>query len=301
MPNQPKPALPAYSPTAIRALARKLTVQVAAGYDYAELRGNALDGFVAAFRAVVEGVPYSVAYETCRPLVGKILRRDVVETWAYRIAANRALLLEGTPVLPWTTQAGDEWVPVQVLDGVPDMDRWNHPGMRYTIAFLAGSPAALHGTRFWTREQASFLSGHLGFTRSFSKKALKFGHSSQLVGLQFYAFVEARLSKDSPTFEKVDVSQSMRVRNKDLLRRRLRPEGGPCEPMKFDWACHHCAVGRDRCDLAVHARTYESRFCNECGNEAAFDPTVTDQCVACTIKERFKDQRVVNDSRKKAT
>lgn len=233
------------------------------------------------------GVTYDTVFESVRHMAGETLVELDAIRLAWRLAGNLRLLKAGHPVPPWTAQRADEWVPLQVLRIVKTRNAKEMIGYDVTTRVMAGSPAPLKLSSFWSIRVARYVSSQIGFSRPWHK--YPYSEPVDLVGLRFYGLIEAARSRGKPEFHEVQCPDSLKQWNRDnVLKGRLRV-GISC-PQQFQHACRVCAIGYDRCQYATHSKTFNVGFCNSCGTEnAAFDPDdPSPHCADCAVKERLR-------------
>ena len=247
------------------------------------LAGPTFESFVADLsRELSSRIHTATLYETARQLLGHELTEGVARSFAARIAGNLHRLRANEVVLPWTGQAADEWVPVQVTR--VDLARKKEDiGYNVTVVVLAGSCCPDKLIRFWKRGMYNVLAPRLGFTPRWGKRP--FQDPAQFVSLRFMAKIDAAKSTTRPVFTEVGCAQSHLDWNLEVLKRRFKII--PC-PNEFTHECHRCAVGVEECPAATHLKTYVVAVCQSCNTAQPFDPeTAAGMCVSCTNKAVF--------------
>jgi hypothetical protein len=218
----------------------------------------------------------AAVFDSVRALAGTILTNSAAKSLAWRLAGNVDKLIDGSPVLPWTRQIADEHVPVCV-ESVRPYFRKNNPGHLLYCRALAGTPCALGFTQFLADGNCRSISRTLGFSAPWGQ--YPYTTPMHFVNLLFFAHIDAGRSGETPYFSQVSATGSMIKANRQLLEVRCRAQ--PC-PQGYDHACADCFVGHDVCEHAVHPRTYESRYCENCKMNGFFDPTdPVLMCVRC--------------------
>jgi hypothetical protein len=233
------------------------------------------------YRILPNYVSHDAVFETCRNLAGAVLSKKLAAEFAWRLAGNIDLLLRSIPVIPWTRQMRDEWMPVQVLSVDPAV-RWNKPGYSFKCRALAGSFAPGIFEQFMSRTSCSVISSIVGFSRN-----MPHTNPVYFTGLRFWAFVEAAKSSEGPQFQQIDCATAMKAHNKKLIA--IRTRAAVC-PQNFEHACEHCPIGYDTCIASVFAKGLELRACTNCNKEAYFDTTRSEEyCFGCWTAKRIKN------------
>lgn len=223
-----------------------------------------------------ETVARTAVFDSIRALAGTILTRPAAGELAWRLAGNVDRLIAGVPVLPWTRQIADEFVPVCV-ESVRPYFRKNNSGQLLRCRAVAGTPCPMEFTQFLSDGNCRAISRALGFSAPWGQ--YPYTAPAQFVNLLFFAHVEASRSGETPYFSRVSASDSMVKANRQLLEVRCRVV--PC-PQGYDHPCANCWVGHDSCEYAVHPRTYEPRYCDSCKINGFFDPDDNGlMCVRC--------------------
>lgn len=233
--------------------------------------------------ALPKGPTFSAVNETARGLAGRELDLPMCERFAWRIAANIRTLKAGRPVYPWAGQSEDEWVPMQVIRAYLTRGRRKQLGHHLDFRVLAGTPATMRISKFWSTKVTGPVARYLGFSKLSGK--YPFACTDQFVGLRFYGRLEAARSRDEPFFHEIDCPQAFVDWNRAILRQRLR-----IEPCPFGWmhACHECVVGYQQCNAATHPVDYTQQHCNDCGQVAYFDPDISlERCIQCDRRNRL--------------
>lgn len=231
------------------------------------------------------GLSYDQIFESVRPLAGSPLAEVDALRLAWRLAGNIRTLKAGLPVVPWTVQQADEWVPLQILRLQKTRNSKDKLGYEVTTRVLAGSPAPMKLMSFWSLRILKFIA----FKTGFSWRTYKFAHGVELVGLRFYGLIEAARSRGKPEFHEIECPASMKAWNREMVLKLRFRVGLKC-PAGFNHACYQCAYGYDRCPAGTHARTYEVGPCAGCGvPNAPFDPDdLYPQCVHCAAIARLR-------------
>lgn len=256
------------------------------------VQGGALDDLTTAIHEELpEKITWEVVYESLVSLAGTTLTEDLLDATAWRIAGNVPRLALHKPAVPWCRQEVDELVPVQVTNVHYGYTPTKKPGGTFELTVLAGTPASMVLSKFWTIGYCHLLKSMLGFSAPWG--AYPFEDIRQFVDLRFTVRISSALSGTSPQFEKIWQEndrikpQSLFDWNREIMRRRARKRF-KC-PMNYeleDVKCHYCWLGQDRCDAATHELTYQQRLCESCEKTAWFDPAAPqdDLCIACYRK-----------------
>ena len=97
-----------------------------------------------------------------------------------------------------------------------------------------------------------------------------------------YGLLDPTLSKGSPNFDKVKVTNTFEQYNREIMRNRARLGGFQC-PANYRHRCFNCPIGYDKCSVGTHPRTYIKHQCVSCDKLAWTDPKCSEQgtCVDC--------------------
>lgn len=239
--------------------------------------GPSFDSLVADLhRELPRDVRYSVVYETARQLLGHEISEQTARSFAARIAGNLPTLRRHQPVLPWTAQAKDEWVPVHVTR-VELARKRDDVGYNIRVLVLAGSCCPMQLTKFWKRGMFGVVSARVGFTPKWGNRP--FHDPRQFVNLRFMVKLDPKLSTTRPVFSEIGCTKSYVDYNLEVLKRRFKII--PC-PNNWTHECHKCAIGYTQCPAGTHLRDYILQICRGCNSAQPFDPEVeTDICVHC--------------------
>lgn len=277
--------IPTFNVTAINALRDRLIERVFIPRMNESPQGEHLTYLVQDLCATLPpGILRDAVYETARQLLDVELTPAVYQRFAWRLAGNLPTLRAGRPVLPWTVQIENEWVPVQIIKADLDKNRRDELGHTMYMRILAGTPTGMVTSRFFTRRFAFALARRLGF----SKRNGHFPYTdpSQLVNLRLTAEIDAAKSTTEPRFSQMLGTPAVIDANRELLRLRLHLD--PC-PNGWRHPCHNCVVGYLTCPAATHRQDYVKAMCHSCSTEAYFDPDSTSgKCVACERRDVIK-------------
>jgi|GEM_PF-4177811 len=237
-------------------------------------------------RALPASVSRDAVFESARYLAGRKLVSKDATRLAWRLAGNIKLLKEGQSVAPWTVQQFNEWVPLQILRCYRTKDRKDRLAFDFQLRVLAGSSCAMNINAMWGPRVVRMVAYKIGFSR-WGKYPFK--DASDLVGLRFLGYVEAKRSRSFPEFHEVECPTSMVTRNRnDVLKLRLRVDETRC-PKTFTHPCRVCAIGYDQCAAGTHYYTYTLGQCNNCGTQAPFDQgDPSPYCVECSAQIRLR-------------
>lgn len=218
-------------------------------------------------------VSHDALFESARVLAGDPLSRKTAAEFAWRLAGNVHLLNASSPVLPWTIQVKDEWVPVQVLRVEAAVKNYR-AGYVFSCRALAGSPCPMVFEQFLSRASCAAISRTVGFNNT-----MPYTNGLYFTNLRMWVGVEAARSNEAPQFQQVDCSSAMQQYNKKLLAIRTRAQ--PC-PNNFSHLCEHCEVGYDECVAAIFPKRLEKKLCEICQEIRYFDVSRGDGlCLAC--------------------
>lgn len=208
--------------------------------------------------------------------------------YAWRLAGNLSLLRAGKPVVPWVRQVEEEWMPMQIVSCQLKRDRGDRVGAEYTFRVLAGTAVGALVKKFWSRKFCSYAARNIGFTSQ--NKKFPFRDVSELVGLRLYGLFTPELSSESPRFDTIQASSAFLTYNRELIKKRFRVDF-QC-PKGYQFNCHQCPIGYDKCSLGTHAQTYERHECQFCNLTAWFDMKKnSDMCIECYNKRMLKQDR----------
>jgi hypothetical protein len=225
------------------------------------------------YPALPDNVSHDAVFESTRCLAGVELTRKIAAEFAWRISGNIDLLTHGRPVIPWTMQIRDEWVPVQIIR-VEQAHRHYRPGYLFHCRALAGSPCPLVFEQFLSRGSCAGIARTVGFN-----SVTPYTNGLHFTNLRMWVGVEAARSAEAPQFQQVDCSAAMKAHNKKLIAIRTRAQ--PC-PRNFSHLCEHCEIGYDECPAAIFPKRLEKKLCENCNEVRYFDPTRHDKyCMAC--------------------
>jgi hypothetical protein len=225
------------------------------------------------YQALPPRVSRDAVFETCRSLAGAVLDRKDAGAFSWRLAGNAELLRDGIPVISWTRQVSDEWMPVQVLQVDPARQR-GKPGVLFQCRALAGSYCPGVFEQFLSRASCSAISRVVGFSN-----ARPYISSVHFTNLRFLVFIEAHRSTESLHFQNIACSPSMQAYNHQIIA--IRTRVSPC-PQLFAHLCEHCALGCTDCPAAIFQQALVKQHCNNCELDSFFDiDRSVDLCLSC--------------------
>jgi hypothetical protein len=225
------------------------------------------------YRVLPPHISHDAVFESCRTLAGCELERKAAAEFAWRLAGNIDVLSAGNPVIPWSRQCEDEWMPVQVMR-VDHARRRNRSGYSFQLRVQAGSACPLLFDHFMSKASCAAIANIVGFSRN-----NPYTNSAYFTNLRFWVLAEAAKSAESIYFHRVDCSPAMQAHNKKIIAIRTRTL--PC-PSNFDHPCERCVVGYDTCQAALFAKQLIKNTCKNCSRENYFDTTrSTEVCVVC--------------------
>lgn len=247
-----------------------------------------------------KSIDYDTLFESVAHMAGEPLVPRLLDSVAWRLAGNLDRLRRRRPVVPWHHQNFAEWVPVQVMAARPRAAGKFKPGYTFSFKALAGTPAGLTMTRFWSRKYCFFVSKHMGFSRKRRSQRdermpeRKFYDPRQLISLRMLALVTPELSNREPGFEKIHLPEPAMKWNREQMDRRDRLKPGYTCPQGFPPSilCHRCHFGYAYCPAGTHRLTYTFEECPFCGNtEAPFDADLSEEmCVLCYERKAWNPQ-----------
>lgn len=279
----PEIVLPRYVLPQISALRNKLWEffkpyvgsKIKPGIDYEST-------IVALLELLPAGIDRMTLAESLYDLADIPLTAEKLKLAVYRVAGNIHSLKLAKPVLPWRQQPEQEWVPFEFTDQRAHITKQGKRGMIFTYVALAGSPAGVKGTTYWSGKFCHVMAVPFGFSKSWGKYPM--AHGCELVGLQFYGQIDANSCLDGELkFSLTQVPSGMLTRNKNLITSRAldnRRCGKSKCPYSFGHNCYQCFVGHKPhaadnrlCPLAVHAETYPVGVCPGCSQQKFLQPT----------------------------
>jgi hypothetical protein len=256
--------------------------------------GSEFDRFYTDLRRVLPKAAHPAAlYDSIAPLAGQLLTLPVLDLLVWRLVGNIGLLRAADPVPVWRVQQTTEWVPVFV-ESAKRTKRMRRMGYTYGFRILAGPPAGLVTTRYWSDTLAHFVGRQVGFARrprpeSFKIPSHQYQDPRELVMLRMHVLLEPKRSDENgPGFMQTVATPSDLVYNRRILdlRDRIQPEAVCPLEMPREFPCYRCPMGYRECPAATHAQTYQVRICRRCENkDAFFSPGKTLQCVDCDVKD----------------
>jgi hypothetical protein len=250
------------------------------------LLGVYYEDWLALVHAAVPTVPLPSLQLSSRSFLNRLLTAERLNDFAWRIAGNIRTLKDGTPVTEWGMQLSEEWMPLVVTRAQPGRNRRDEPGHWISFRILAGSACPLIVRRFWTRPASRFVASRLGFNVRTERPFLSAEH---FVGMLLYGLFEPDLSEDHPGFRQVRITARMLQHNVTLIDGRKEK---PCPTAGYLHACDACTIGYDRCQYAMHARTFTTGACPDCGTaDAMIDPEHPDCCVTCHLNRSTRSQK----------
>lgn len=264
----------------------KLFDQLWIRHQGAELVAERLSKFVSDILELMPGVVdrrtilMSVLY-----LAGKIVDRQNLFDLCWRLAGNIEILLAGKAITPWSFQAADEWVPVQISEADHHRNKYGDKGFLLSFQVMAGTSCPLRIVKFWSNRFCHFVAKSLGFTEQ--RKEMPFSTGTEFVSLRTNVLIEAERSHEKPFFEKIHDTPACRKWNRDILKLRMRISE-PC-PYGYTHSCHKCPVGYSSCPAGTHMLTYKQKYCHGCDSDEYFDPTKDDtKCVNCMAAYKLR-------------
>ena len=193
----------------------------------------------------------AVLEDSLRTVMGIAFTEEVARQLAWRLAGNLDRLREAEPVHPWIRQYAEEWVPVEVLEGVSGRDMRERLGATFTLQILAGSACPIVVSKFWTMRLVHYMSRRLGFSAPWG--SMPMGHIIEIVKLRFFVLLTPERSRDAPGFEHLSCPSSLVKYNQHIIGMRRRLDW-QC-PSGYTHHCFQCAVGYDECPAGTHPTT----------------------------------------------
>lgn len=278
--------IPKFNLTRITAIRRGLYHRVLERHVGERLSDSVLEEMVRDTMRAITGASRDAVYETFRVYAGELLTSENSGKLCWMIAGNIQKLRRGSPVRSWAGQTEDEWMPLQFVSV-----RLAKPYKDITVEcvwkVLAGSACPAQVTRYLSRAALKHVARKIGFSAPWQSYPYK--HIEDLTGLRLLGKFEPRLTRDgSPSFREVAGNPGILKWNREqYLRVRCRKKE-QC-PERYQHSCAKCAFGTDRCQFAVHPKTFELGHCFECNNtDALFDPAGTGSlCISCANRLRL--------------
>ncbi len=257
-------------------------------YD-TEPRGEEFEAFVMAlYESFPPVIRYDVFFASVMDMVGKRLTRDLLHATSWRLAGNIDKLKKGTPVSQWVRQTEFEWCPITIVRASPGRNYSGKGGYFFEYRVMAGTPAGLKFTTFWTNPHVQFISKSAGFSRT-RKVHFKLHDGSEMVRMRLYLLFDPTLSKDDrPIAYKFHVPASCKTHNRRILKQRYRLIPCPLNYKLSEVKCHQCPQGYDKCEAGCHPKTFYVKACPRCQvGETWFDPLGRGVvCVDCEEREK---------------
>ena len=253
-------------------------------YEEQPIVGDVLREFTdSALEVLPNNVTRNAVFESVRAFAGQKLRRPDLLKFAWRLAGNVPMLVDGLPVLPWAARPITEIVPV-CIERVRSSRQKNVYGYLFYCRVLAGSPAAEIIPQFFSSNSCRAIARLIGFSANSWGPYQYAGLGLHFANLLCFAHLDAELRRDTPAFRKVSISSGMLTFNKELIAVRCRAK--PC-PKNYLHPCATCFVGYDECAFAVHPKTYTEGYCRACNTDSLFDPAEPSiLCVQCSKADK---------------
>lgn len=284
----PAPPLPAYRLADVDRLRRKLLgAEVLLEFIGAPLSADEFCAFTAAWLSCLpSGVVADAVRDSLLPLATQPITESVLRQLAWRFSGNVSRLRSGLPVPPWVSQKVDEWAPLEIVEVSPRRNKKDQVGADFRCRFLAGSPAGMLTSAFFSLAFCRWVSPQIGFTHA--SKEYPFVAPHQWARLRLYGLVQRARSLTKPVFSRVAATKPLQAYNRRLIHYRART-GFTC-PKSFKHACHVCPLGSADCPVACRPLTLTPGYCAVCRKlDALFDPRFcyTETCVACYYRQQL--------------
>lgn len=244
------------------------------------------DCYEAVKRSIIELLPNvsdQVIHASLQGDVGVELTRAKLDEIAFRLAANWANLLSGKHAQTWVAQRQSEWVVVEIKD-VKNHFSGDRSKKTIVLWFRSGHPAGLVSEVSWSLKKLNYLARKrqkndccFGFYKyripDPDKPAAVYSDYKQLIGLRCFAFVLPGKDQGQPVVATFAHSSGTMAYNKEFIRGRVR-QLTKCR-LKLPKApdCWNCIAGRDKCPLAIRAKTLVAKSCQDCGGSFLVDPS----------------------------
>lgn len=233
-----------------------------------------------ASRALPATISHDAFFESARSLAGITLSQQDAHNFSWRLAGNIDMLISGNPVLPWTKQSENEWVPVQVTH-VYAATRGRRSGYNFKCRVLAGSSCAIEFDQFISKGSCAAIAYSVGFSH-----AMPFTNALYFANLRMLVEIDAEKSEETPQFQHVTCTASMRKWNKAILA--IRTRTALC-PQDFTHQCEQCVFGYADCPASVFPIGLEQRMCASCSKEQFFSPARSvELCLSCLATAAIK-------------
>lgn len=235
----------------------------------------------------------TAVFDSLAPAAGETMTDELADTLAWRLAGNMKRLTLGFPALPWRINATPEWVPAQVMRAVKAKGFNNKAGYTLSFKILAGRPASLTVTKFWSVKFCRYVARTLGFSTrvpgEFSKRLPTYLYHTpvELVTLRMELLIDSEFCRDGePGFDKIACKGALLDWNRGQmrLRDRILPDCQCPRNHPSTVPCHRCPVGYANCPAGTHRLDYVFKSCPTCKEaQAAFDPELPgESCLRCT-------------------
>lgn len=290
MPKLPNPKRPVFRFGVVHSTQRK--IEQDAGYEFHndQIVGRRVGEFAQAV-AVVLGKKYplrAITASVTAQLLGRDLTQALLTRFAWRLAGNLDALAQGRTIGSEVLIVEPTWVPYQIMQATPGLDRYDRANCDFKLQALAGVCCPDTRVKSWSRKACGVLSQRFGYSAPWDDRP--YSDPAQLVGLRFFALVIPPKPDRAPDFDSIEVAASMWDYNRKVID--IRSRVVPC-PRNHAYACHRCAVGRtgrDGCPASTHPLDYVRGACEYCHHDNAyFDPSFSvDHCIDCFLHFRMR-------------
>jgi hypothetical protein len=201
-------------------------------------------------------VPFRTVFESIRTAAGQRLTIPLAYTLSWRLAGNLSRLKKGLPVPPWVYQHEKEAVPIQVTASTLKRTKRGYIMAVNTVRVLAGTPAPMRLTAWWSKSFCQLLARRLGYTSL--RGDFPYSHPYELVNMRMLVLLDPDKTRDGkPGFQEVRCTGTLQKWNRSIIEKRFRRQGNqpwPC-PYGFDHYCYNCRIGYVDCEAATHRHT----------------------------------------------
>ncbi len=224
-------------------------------------------------------IPLSAMRSTCAAC-GLFIAPINVPTLTYacwRIAANLSSLAAGQSISAWSVTDLPVQAPLQIIGAKTGWSKGNKPRSGTSLLFkvVAGRACPLFMAQWFPNKFLYVLARDLG-VGNYRAKARYEGERVQLCGMRLLGILaESKYDRGITCLEKFIVGQ-FKGYNERLMKLRRTP----C-PDGYEWDCHRCSLGADKCSDAQRACRLTSlslSFCRLCGKDTWHEG---DDCVPC--------------------
>lgn len=234
--------------------------------------GEEFEKYVADMTKIFNGVSVNTVFLSIMSSVSKLITRENIIRTIWRLAGNLDKLKADIPVHEWLYQTELEWVPIFIYRVNKGKNYNNKTGFFVEYRVIAGSPAGLKFTTFFSMPYVRFLAKSLGY-KSSRRYDFRLHDGKELTGMYLYILLDPKLSKENkPGFYHFYVPASYKKLNLEKIKFRRRIVKCPMDYSLSEMPCHLCPMGYDSCLGGCRPKTLYLKGCPRCNKESWFDP-----------------------------